>query len=106
MKKIIIGFIFGSLLVSGISYAYRIPKPQRITAFDENNLVVINEVLENLWNLSNGRFSLDIVTSNPDGSRRGDIGDVLLFNNSGTYYLEINVTGAKIWQGILLQDTP
>lgn len=106
MKKFVLGFILGSLLISGISYAYRAPKPQRITAFDENNLVVINEVLENLWNVSNGRFSLDIVTSNPDGSKKGDIGDMLLFNNSGTYYLAINTTGAKIWRSTALTDIP
>jgi len=106
MKKFIIGFILGSLLVSEVSYAYRMPKPQRITDFDQNGLVILNEVLEQLWDVTNGRFVLNIVTSNPDGSLKGNVGGMILFNNSGTYYLAINVTGAKIWKSILLTDTP
>ena len=56
MKKFILGIILGSLLTSGISYAYRAPKPQRITDFDENNLVILNETLEQLWDVTNGRY--------------------------------------------------
>ena len=106
MKKFILGLILSSLIFGGISYAYRIPKPFRITDFDQKNLVILNETLENLWDLSNGRFSLDIVTTNPDGNIKGNVGDILLFNNSGTYYLAINVTGLKVWRSILLTDTP
>lgn len=106
MRKFISGFLLGFLLISGISYAYRIPRPLRITEFDHKNLVILNETLENLWDLTNGRYSINIVTSNPDGSLKGNVGDIILFNNSGTYYLEINTTGAKVWRGVLLQDLP
>lgn len=106
MRKFVIGFILGSILISGITYAYRIPKPQRITDFDQKGLVILNETLENLWDVTNGRFTLDIVTVNPDGNTKGNVGDVLLFNNSGTYYFAVNTTGAKIWRSVLLQDLP
>ncbi len=106
MKNIIFGFILGAILFSGISYAYRIPKPQRITDFDQNGLVALNETLEQLYDVTNGRYNLNTLTTNPDGSLKGNGGDVVLFNNSGTYYLEINTTGAKIWRGVLLQDIP
>ena len=106
MKRFILGVIVGSLLISGISYAYRMPKPQRITDFDQNGLVILNENLERLWDITNGRFNLDIVIVNPDGNTKGNVGDMLLFNNSGTYYLAINTTGAKIWRSIVLTDTP
>jgi hypothetical protein len=103
--RFILGFILGSILISGISYGYRIPKPLRITDFDQKGLVTLNDNLEKLWDLTNGRFNLDIVTSNPDGSLTGDVGDMLLFNNSGTYYLEICV-GGTVWLGEQLSDTP
>jgi len=106
MRRIICGFILGSLLVSGISYAYRTPKPQRITDFNQNGLVILNENLEQLWNVTNGRYNLNITTNNPDGSLQGNGGDMVLFNNSGTYYLEINTTGAKVWRGVVLTNTP
>jgi len=106
MKRFILGIILGSLLATGVSYAYRIPKPQRITAFDQNGLVILNEVLDNLWNVTNGRYSLNITTTNPDGSLQGNGGDMVLYNSSGTYYLEINTTGAKVWRGVVLTNTP
>ena len=105
MKKLFIGLIIG-LFLSEIGYAYRISKPARITDFDQKGLVVVNDNFERIWDLTNGRYSLDIVTSNPDGSLKGDVGDVVLFNNSGTYYLAINVDGSKTWRSILLTDTP
>jgi len=105
MRRFISGLIIG-LFISGIAYGYRIAKPQRITDFDQRGLIVANENFERLWQLTNGRFNLDIVTVNPDGNTKGDVGDMLLFNNSGTYYLAINTTGAKVWRSILLTDTP
>ena len=92
--------------MGGISYAYRIPKPQRITDFDQNGLVTLNETLEQLWDVTNGRYNLTTVTTNPDGAKSGKGGDMVLFNNSGTYYLAINTTGAKIWRSVVLTDTP
>lgn len=106
MKKFISGLIVGLCIFSGIAYGYRISKPQRITDFDQRGLVIVNENFERLWDITNGRYALDIVISNPDGSLKGDVGDMLLFNDSGTYYLEINTTGAKIWRGTALTDTP
>lgn len=106
MKKFILGLTLGFILTTGISYAYRIPKPQRITAFDQNGLVALNESLENLWDITNGRYSLNTITTNPDGNLSGKGGDIVLFNSSGTYYLCINTTGAKIWRAIQLTDTP
>ena len=106
MKKFVAILILGVLFYSGTTYGFRTEKPNRLTEFDQNNLVILNRVLESLWDISNGRFNLDIVTTNPDGNTKGDVGDMLLFNDSGTYYLEINTTGAKVWRGILLSDTP
>lgn len=105
MKKIVLGFILGSLLTTGLVYAYRSPKPQRITDFDQRGLVILNESLEQLWDITNGRISLNIVTTNPDGSLTGKGGDMVLFNNSGTYYLEI-CTGGTVWVGEALSETP
>lgn len=51
---------------------------------------------------------LEIVTSNPDGSRTGKRGDILLFNDSETYYLEICISSptGTVWKGVALSDTP
>ena len=103
--KLIIAFIIGFCLASGIVYGYRIPKPNRITDFDQKGLVVINDNFEKLFDITNGRYSLNIVTVNPDGATRGDTGDMLLLNVGGTYYLEICV-GGTVWRGEELSNTP
>jgi hypothetical protein len=105
MRKYIL-FVLFLLLAIGTSQAYRISKPQRITAFDHNGLVILNETLEQLWDVTNGRYNLTIVTTNPDGTVSGKGGDMVLYNASGTYYLAINTTGVKIWRSVLLQDLP
>lgn len=105
MKRFIFGVILGSFLITGVSYAYRIPRPLRITDFDQKNLVILNETLEALWDLTNGRYNLSLTTVNPDGAVKGNAGDMILFNNSGTYYLEICV-GGIVWRGEELSNTP
>jgi len=105
MKRFVIGFILGSFLITGVSYAYRIPRPFRITGFDQNNLVTLNDTLEALWDVTNGRYNLSLTTVNPDGTVKGNAGDMILFNNSGTYYLEICV-GGTVWRGEELSNTP
>jgi len=105
MRKIIIGFILGSILIGGVSYAYRAPKPQRITGFDQNGLVILNETLEQLWDVTNGRYNLTLVTSNPDGTTKGNAGDMVLLLSGGTYYLEV-CAGGTVWFGEALSNTP
>ena len=105
MKKFILGIIIGSFLVTSVSYAYRIPKPQRITEFNHNGLVILNESLEQLWDLTNGRYNLTLVTSNPDGVTKGNAGDMVLLLSGGTYYLEV-CAGGTVWLGEALSNTP
>lgn len=52
--------------------------------------------------------NLEIVTINPDGSRTGRRGDIVLFNDSGTYYIEICVSSptGTVWVGEELSNTP
>lgn len=106
MKKLIIGIIIGFLVGGSSAYALRIQKPPVITEFNKNSIAQLNDTLAKLWNVTNGRYQLDIVTTNPDGATKGDIGDMLLLNSGGTYYLEINTTGSTVWRGTALSDTP
>lgn len=91
--------------MTGVSYAYRIPKPQRITEFNHSGLVILNESLEQLWDVTNGRISINLTTVNPDGVVKGNAGDMVLLNDSGTYYLEI-CAGGTVWLGEALSNTP
>ena len=105
MKKIIIILVLFSVCFA--AYAFRLGTPPRITDINDKNAIAqLNLFLEDMQELSKGRYTLDIVTTNPDGTRNGDVGDIILFNNSGTYYLEVNTTGSTVWRGVVLADTP
>ena len=51
----------------------------------------LKEIYDNFHNL-------EIVTSSPDGSKKGKKGQVILYNNSGTYTLWCNVDNSTDWQ--------
>ena len=94
------------MLCTSMAYAYRITKPLPITDYNERGMVIINDNFERIWNITNGRFNLNITTTNPDGVVDGEVGDMILYNDAGTHYLEINVDGEKMWRGVNLTDTP
>lgn len=90
MKKFLLGLIIGLVLVN-IVYGYRIAKPQRITAFDQNGLVALNETLERLWDITNGRYNLNVVRAAPGGA--GTEGDMQGYWNGTTFRLYAYING-------------
>lgn len=51
--------------------------------------------------------NLPITETDPDGTTPGKAGDMLLFRNGSTYYLEICVIASEnTWQGVKLINTP
>ncbi len=89
--KTIISFIIGFTLATGIVYGYRISKPQRITDFDQKGLVVVNENFERLWDLTNGRYVSDVVSSVPTNS--SDEGSMKIYSSGGIYRIYIYLNG-------------
>lgn len=51
---------------------------------------------------------LEVVTTNPDGTRVGRyIGETVLLQTGGNHYIEICVdSGTTTWRGIMLSNTP
>lgn len=95
MKKFILGLITG-LLLTNISYAYRIGKPQRVTDFDQKGLVVVNENFEKLWDITNGRMVYDVVSSVP--TKASEEGAIKIFSSGGVYRIYIYLNGGwRAW---------
>ena len=84
MKKIIIFTITFLLFFTNMVYATRIGKPRRLTDFDINNLTVLNDTLEELWNITNGRYN------EVDGYFKIGDGDLYLpfYQDDGDLYSE------------------
>jgi len=104
MKKILL--VLTIMFLTQPCFAYRVSKPLAITDYNARGLVIINENFERIWDVTNGRYNLNIMTTNPDGSVDGDVGDMILLYIGGNYYLEINVDGGTIWRGVQLTNTP
>lgn len=73
-------------------YAYRIPRPPILRLpLTQDQISKLNDTLEDIWNLQNGEFNLDIVTSSKTNAANGDI---WILNDSGTYKLEFKAGGS------------
>lgn len=103
--KLIVGIIIGFLLATGISYAYRIQKPQRITDFDQNNLVTLNDTLEALWDITNGRYSPTSGATASTGTGTIKMGNASNANSAG-FVKFIKTDGTTIFIPYFTDDTP
>jgi len=92
MKAFSIGIIIGSILTTITVGAGIIgsPPPSEIP-------VQTQQYLFNIWQNMNRPA---IVTSDPNGSRKGKKGDLVLFNNSGTFSLKVNTDASTTWQSL------
>lgn len=50
--------------------------------------------------------SIEVVTSNPDGSRRGSKGEKLHLQTGGSFYDCTNTDGSTTWRCVELTDIP
>ena len=102
MKKFIIILTIILITSSSVVYAFRMPKPTKITEINPASLKQLNDALEQLWNITNGRYTYSISTIAPNGNLKGLTGDAIIYNNSGTFELWINdgTGNGTVWQKI------
>lgn len=100
MGRVLLGLLLGLLLSLPAAWAYRTERPQAITDWNPNTFSQLNNTLLQQWNVLNGRYQMDVVTVDPDGSRKGDVGEAVLFD-TGTDQLCVNV-GGTVWKCVNL----
>lgn len=93
---IVLGFLFGNLL---LVHADKISSPPPLA----DSPVALQHYLREMYR---NFHRLEVVTSNPDGSRQGKKGDMLLLQTGGNSYIEVNSDSSTTWLGIQLSDTP
>ncbi len=76
-------------------------KPQKAFTYIKNNK--IDRDVKTLFDYIS---RLEVVTTNPDGSRNGKKGETVLLQTGGNSYVEVNTDGATTWRGVILTDTP
>ncbi len=74
------------LLVATTVWGLRVPQPPRFEyPFTEEQVEELNDFIENMTNMQEGRVELDIVTTTKSNANNGEI---WILNDSGTYKLE------------------
>ncbi len=95
-KRIIIILVI--LLIPTSIYAYRTSRPVKFTDLTKpDQITQLNDIITELWNITNGRYNLNITTTDPNGNTKGDVGDMVLYNNSSSFSVKVNTDGEKTW---------
>ncbi len=89
MKKTIL-FL---LLLLGVCFAGNIPQPPVDKELSVQTRQYLKDVSDN-FNV------LEITTTAPNGNIRGKKGQLILYNNSGTYSIWANTDGKTTWQSL------
>lgn len=75
MKKRLRQWILGLLLLFAVMdvWAFRIPRPSTYSLpWTQSQINKLNDDLENIWNLQNGEFNMDVVESTKSQADNGD----------------------------------
>lgn len=91
MRNLITGIVIGLMFSTGVAYGYRIAKPVPIREINESTLVELNRGLNGLWDITNGRYNVDVVTTAPTVGSEGDIKG---YYSGSTYRLYVYLNGA------------
>ena len=98
MKRLFLGIVIGIAIAAPPLWALRIERPPEfVPEWSTNRITQLNNFLLGLWNLSNGRYQLDVTTSDPDGSRRGQKGEQVLYDPGANEEFCVNIDGATDW---------
>ena len=101
MKRLLVGVLVGMTLCAPSLWALRVERPPEFHTWDSNTFSQLNGTLLGFWNLSNGLFQLNLTTSDPDGSRRGKLGEMVQWTTGDGAFC-LNVDGVKNWNCVAL----
>ena len=97
MKRLIIGIIVGCAICAPSVWALRIARPITFTEIDQNSITQLNDILLQIFNVLNGRYQSDVVTSDPDGSRACSVGEAVLFDTATDRWCVCVNSSTKQW---------
>ena len=104
MKRLLIGIGIGLLLTAPPLWALRTERPPEFHEWNTNTFTQLNNWLLSVFNVLNGRYAMNVVTTDPDGSRRGTKGEFVLYDSSGTGVQCVNMDNATDWDCATLVD--
>ena len=97
MRRLCLGIAIGMTLCAPPLFAYRMAKPPTFLTWNSNTFTQLNDVLLQLWNISNGRHTMDRVTADPDGTRPCSVGESVFFDTAVDQLCICAVESTKKW---------
>jgi len=88
-RIIVITVIIGA--IASTAWGLRVSFPPTLSnPITDDQLATLNRYMKDLWDMQSGRFELDVVTTTKSNAKNGEI---WIYNNSGTYYLQVKAGG-------------
>lgn len=97
MKRVFLGIILGLLISAPSVLALRVARPPEFTEWNTNTFSQLNQFLLSMWNITNGRYHMDRVTSDPDGSRSCTVGEQVFYDTGTDQLCICAVEATKKW---------
>ena len=98
MWRIFLGILIGFCVGADSVPALRLSKPPIIAEWNSNTFTILNNTLEDLWNLTNGRYTPASTATDPDGTLQGDKYDIIIYDPlAGSAEICVNLDGATDW---------
>ena len=97
MWQLVVGILVGMAMSAPSSWALRIARSPEFYEWNTNTFSQLNQFTLDVWNTLNGRYQVDIVTTDPDGSRRGNRGELVLYDPGASEEWCVNVDAATDW---------
>jgi len=88
---VILAIVLIKLVYGGYVWAGELPFPPALKDEPVEELAYLRTIQRN-WN------NIPIVTTNPNGARNGNLGDMILYNNSGSWKDCYNIDGGQSWR--------
>ena len=90
MRRFLLVIMFITFGIS-VVYGFRVNRPPLLNhPLDQEQINKLNSFLQDIWNLQNGEFNLDIVTSTKTNAKNGDIWFIQTGNNVRIQYKAAN----------------
>lgn len=88
-NKFLLVILFLSL--AGNAWSLRVAFPPTLSnPITDDQVATLNNYLKNIWDIQNGRFELDVVTTTKTSAKNGEI---WILNNAGSYSLQVKAGG-------------
>lgn len=97
MRKLTLGILIGMAICAAPAMALRMSAPPTFNEWNNNTFSQLNDVLLSMFNITNGRYQMDRVTVDPDGSRPCSVGEMVYFDTGTDQICVCAASSTKQW---------